>query len=387
MSRSLETEKSECQARIDKELLEAKRNAFGAIESGMETMVSLEAQDETLKSVEDTLEANEHALSKAMKTMTGMTWSGFLYNQCVNTRELVLGATANPPATSTGRTNSIPTNQGSKVSASQSHLTTNQLISNENEKEKDDLDEISSAVATLHQMSLDIGEQIDNHNTTIEKISEKTDKVTEQTLAVTIRASQLSNRTNNRKPKIVGMVQFIDIITGKYLSASNNRLILQQRMDRSTYFMCFMKESHLYGFRNEKTLKFIGCAMLGHIIAENEYFGTQEECYIDINAKTTGILFIARHWGAGGWLKRPLTDPIMTYDHPSNITSSTSNGTSKTIPSIPTPSTSTSPPVPPAGTTEIHPYLTETTSGITDKTGRIEFRINKLHPKEILVED
>jgi hypothetical protein len=349
----MEQERLERQANIEKELLQAKRLAFGALDHGKDTLEMLDKQDEDLRGIEDTLEANQYTLDKSMRTLRGMTWSGFVYNQCVTTKELVLGTTpalpappSNQPSTVRPQSNGVPTRAAAPSSSTGLGIAP---------RERDDLEELSSAVATLHKMSLDIGNQLDNQGVVIDQITEKTEKVTEQTLAVTIRASQLSDRSRNRKPAHVGIIQLIDMVSGKYLAVTDSRLVLSEKKDRSTYFSCYVKESHLFGLQSEKTLKYVGCAMLGHIIAESLYFGTQEECYIDIDAKTTGILFIARHWGAGAWLKRPLADLI-------------------------DPATAGSGPPP-------HPYLAETTTGIMDKSGMIEFTVVRLAAKDVIVDE
>ena len=84
---------------------------------------------------------------------------------------------------------------------------------------------------------------------------------------------------------------------------------------RAAYFKCFVRESSIVGLQNEKTLKFIGCSVLGGVVASTEYFGKYEECYLDFtgsssslakghrNTNRTGICFLARNWGSGGWLK------------------------------------------------------------------------------------
>lgn len=339
---------------IRKELDQAKKLVYNSMNIGRDTIESLDTQDETLRGIQDTLEANEHVLNKSMKTMRGMTWSGYLYNQCVSTKELVFNAL--PPAApqQTQPSTATSASVGTKSDLLSSSSATG-AGSGTSTKVDEDLNEISSAVATLHKMSVDIGNQLDKQSATIDDITDKTDKITDQTLAVTIRASQLSDRSRRSRPTQVGVVQFLDILSGKYLGVLDDRLVLKDRMDRSTYFACFVKEKTLFGLRNEKTLKFVGCAMLGHIVVDSAYFGTQEECYMDVNATpetslTTGILFLARHWGAGAWLKRPLTDLAKS-----------SEGTSAPPP---------------------HPYLTDTTTGISDKTDRIEFRVIRLNPTE-----
>lgn len=358
---------------IANELLQAKRTAYAAMGLGKDTLEMLDEQDETLRGIEDTLEANRNIVDKSMVTLRGMTWSGYLYNQCVNTKEVVLGnvliappskpAVVQSEAGQKGVNTVMPTN-GSLVSC----------------RDKDELEEISSAVAVLHKMGLDIGNQLDNQMSTMDTIAEKTDNLTENTLAVTIRASQLRDRARATKPQFGGIYQFIDTVTGKYLAVSEGRLILSSTLNRSTYFNCYVKESNLFAMQSEKTLKYVGCAMLGHIVAESTYFGTQEECYIDFKAKTTGILLIARHWGAGAWLKRPLEATIAADNGAmaaagaaGNVASGTAGAAAALSPPSAAVSTATAPP---------HPYLTDTTTGIEDKAGIIEFRVVKLAAKD-----
>lgn len=334
---------------IAKELLQAKRSAMTAMGHGKDTLEMLDEQEETLREIEDTLEANAHTVDKSMVTLRGMTWSGYLYNQCVNTKEAILGvnaAVSTPPPTK-------PVIQSLPPVSVETMASNAGLGSLASARDKDDLAEISSAVATLHKMGLEIGQQLDSHTSTMDTIAEKTDLLTEKTLAVTIKASQLRDRTRSAKAQFGGVYQFVDTITGKFLAVSEGRLTLSDKHNRSTYFNCYVKESNLFAMQSEKSLKYVGCAMLGHITAESTYFGTQEECYIDFKAKSTGILFIARHWGAGAWLKRPAP-------------AATTSGN--------------------AGETPAVQYLTETTTGIEDKVDFIEFRAVKLTAKDKVVD-
>lgn len=339
---------------IAKELLQAKRSAMTAMGHGKDTLEMLDEQEETLREIEDTLEANANIVDKSMITLRGMTWSGYLYNQCVNTKEAILGipAVVSTPQPANPATRSLPSGSADTCVIDPG------LGSLVGGRDKDDLAEISSAVATLHKMGLEIGHQLDNHTTTMDTIAEKTDILTEKTLAVTIKASQLRDRTRSSKAQFGGIYQFVDTMTGKFLAVSDGRLVLIDAINRSTYFNCYVKESNLFAMQSEKTLKYVGCAMLGHITAESTYFGTQEECYIDFKAKTTGILFIARHWGAGAWLKRPQAPTVGT---------------------VGSGSAGETPPPPPQ-------YLTETTTGIEDKVDFIEFRAVKLTAKDKIVD-
>lgn len=334
--------------RIQNELNEAKRTAHRSIGLGVSTLEALNEQDEILRGTEDTLEATEQLANRSMVALRGMTWAGYLYNKCADTSGIIFSQPPGGGITAEDRSNTV--NNGNSSAEPNSSGLHSPLSTG---RDKDDLQEISAAVATLHQMGLDIGNQIDMQNGMIDSLSSKTEHVTEKTLAVTIKASQLRDRARGSRAKYGGMYQFLDTATKHFLAVKDGRLILSPTLTRSTYFNCFVKETNLFAMQNEKYQKFVGCAFLGHIVAESVYFGTQEEIFIDFKAKTTGILFIARHWGAGGWLKRPLGVPVGA----------------------------------PEGTAPPHPYLTETTTGIEDKDGWIQFEVIKLDAKEKLVED
>jgi len=353
MSKQVQPELLSREERIQNELFLAKRNAMQAIGHGVGTLEALSEQDEELKGAEDTLEATENLVAKSMTTLRGMTWGGFLYNKCVDTKEIVFGQAAPTKETINERTSGVSSsstsNERSTVSAGESgsSLATS--------RDKDDLQEISAAVATLHQMSLEIGTQLELQNHTIEGLSAKSEKVTEQTLVVTIKASQLRDRSRGSRPQYGGMYQFIDTVTNQFLSVKDGRLVLSPVLNRASYFHCFVKETNLFAAQNDKYQKYMGCAFLGHIVVESTYFGTQEEVFIDFKSEKSGILFLPRHWGAGGWLKRPPAVAVQKEGEP---------------------------PVPPS-----LPYMTETTSSIEDKEGFIEFRPVKINAKQKLAEE
>jgi len=358
--------------RIQNELLQAKRTALQAVGHGVSTLEALNEQDEDIKGIEDTLEATENVVAKSMTTLRGMTWGGYLYNKCVDTKEIVFGQAPGSAAAASNMSNTTNQATNNPTSTSAASGGNSPLMSNGGrEKEKDDLQEISAAVATLHHMSLEIGSQLDMQSYAIDSLSHKTEKVTEQTLAVTLKASQLRDRSRRSRAEYGGMYQFIDTVSNQFLSVIDGRLILSPVLNRATYFHCFVKESHLFAMQNDKTRNYAACAFLGHICVESTYFGTQEEVYIDFKAAKTGILFCARHWGAGGWLKRP---PVPTNNTSTTNTNTTNNTTGSSA----------------SGTTQapaVLPYLTETTSSIDDKEGWIQFTPVKVTVKEKVRDD
>jgi hypothetical protein len=107
-------------------------------------------------------------------------------------------------------------------------------------------------------------------------------------------------------------------------------------------------------------LKYIGTSIFGTIVANADYFGTFEECFIDFNHSTTGILFIARNWNRGGWLKRT----TLCNDINNNTNTASSSNSNNSV---------------------ISYNLVETTSSITDRVGMIRFAaiiisLNKQQP-------
>eukprot|EP01034_Spumella_vulgaris_P023780 gene23780-30048_t len=180
-------------------------------------------------------------------------------------------------------------------------------------------------------MGVTLGEQLDSQKVTLDRIEEKTNIVTDHTLAVTLRTSQLLRKTHKPIQSFVGTFQFIDSVSNRFLSVSaadGTSITFTTVPDLSSYFHVFVKQDHLFGLLNEKTQRYLGCTVWGTVSVSGEYFGGQEECHVDlgpfaptapvvpssknkaVNVReespvTTGLLFTARHWGAGGWLKLP----------------------------------------------------------------------------------
>lgn len=335
--RTTTTEKIDTKA----ELLEAKSHAAQAIVTGRQTLERLQLQEETLNSSEDTLEANEYALDKAMQTLRGMTWSGYMYNQYKNVASVV---SSKPPSVE-----EVHRNRHGRIKEKDNpnnHLNNsyNQTIdfreTNSNKSEEDkELDKIYSAVELLHEIGLTMGDQLINQNKALDDMDRRTEVVTDKTLAVTLKASQLSRNSNRYGAKFVGLYQFMEPETGKFLALNGDNIILSDVPERSTYFNCFVKAQSLIGIQSEKTKKFLGCTMWGTIAAAATYFGKQEECHLELDGRETGILFLARNWGSGGWLK--------------HTSDSDASG-----------------------------VLSDSTSDIRDKVGMIKFKVLKLSEKE-----
>ena len=178
-------------------------------------------------------------------------------------------------------------------------------------------------VAQLHDISITMGEQLNRQNKALETIEELTEKVTDKSLYVTLRATQLSTRVKGKNEQVfIGKFQFIDCVRGKFLSvqtpaplssssvsssssfplsntpptslSSNSStvddvLVLKSVPDRATFFNCFASSDgvrNIFGIQNEKTLKFVGCTMWGTVRCAASYFGTQEVRLIALELST-----------------------------------------------------------------------------------------------------
>ncbi len=178
-------------------------------------------------------------------------------------------------------------------------------------------------------MGVALGESLDSQKITLDRIEDKTTTVTDHTLAVTLRTAQLLRKNHKPIQSFVGTFQLVDISSGRYLSVSaedNCSIAFTVRGGIASYFHLFVKEGHLFGLLSEKSQRYLGCTVWGTVAVSGNYFGAQEECYLDMGPLApgaaadrangdsskaaslssplpTGLLIVARNWGAGGWLK------------------------------------------------------------------------------------
>eukprot|EP01038_Epipyxis_sp_PR26KG_P012732 gene12732-17073_t len=344
---------------IEKEIISAKKNAFQAIGYGITTIEHLDNQEETLRSVEDTLESNEYILNKSMKTMQNMTWSGYLYNKCASVKKIVtnkpIDAEMNIIASKNRKNINNSNNDSNHI---KNKYNNNQLFENnyDNQYEKsdtvtedDEIIEISRAVSTLQQLGTLMTEKLDNQLTSLDRIEDKTDRVNDKTLAVTLKASQLTQRSRKKESEFIGSFQFLDCESGRMLAVFAESIVLTSACtDRSTFFNCFVKENNIIGIQNQKTLKFIGCSLFGSSVCSANAFNKQEETFIELNGQETGIFLCARNWGGGGWIKHTFN---RRNAHNNNNNNNNNNG-------------------------DLFEYevLNDTTNGISDKSGMVKLK-------------
>jgi hypothetical protein len=163
---------------------------------------------------------------------------------------------------------------------------------------------------TLKSIGVNLGEQLDAQNQQLDRIEKSTDKVNDRTLAVTLRTTRLTQRTSSDKGQYIGTFQFISTnptLLGM-LAVQGETLFLSTTADVSTLFDCFLRYGTIVGMRSKYSARYVGCTIWGTVAVSGGYFGSQEECYFDFMAEESGLLCLARNWGAGGWLKAsPLT--------------------------------------------------------------------------------
>ena len=317
--------------RIKKILLQAKGNAYGAVAVASNTINDLEIQNEKLVATEDTIEANEYVVLKSLRTLRGMTWSGMFYNmvtgdvapQINSTRERHSPPPPPPPSSSSSSSsshNSTTANLAVYDSRDRSTLFDCEQQHNNSDirwrtvpDEADNhLNEISSVVANLKDMTLSMSQQLNQQTSCLDRIDHKSGVVNDQLLGVTLKATQLTVRNRRTKIEFVGKYQFIQDSTRKYLSVYMDDIVLISKADKSTFFDVYAKENNLFGLQNCKTLKFIGSTIWMQIRCSGYTFGKQEELYIKLDSPATNIFVLGINFGGGGWLRDDSSGKILT---------------------------------------------------------------------------
>lgn len=294
--------KEESEKRILGYLTEAKQSSHSSILYANTTIEALENQNEVLTSIENNLESQDAMMDQALRKIRGMTWSGTFYNtysDVVTTISSAIPLTINnnPQAEKTTK-EADPTPYEQKEVKSTATAT----VTEKSEEDKL-LDDIFSAASALKQMGLAMGQQLGDQNQHLETIEKKSDQLHDKTLSVSIKASQLTQK-EAKKDRYLGTFQFINTSNSFLLSAApDDSLALTNNADTSTLFQVILRQDTIVGLRNERTGKFVGITMWGSIAVSGNYFGSQEECFMELTGNDTGILFIAKNWGAGGWLK------------------------------------------------------------------------------------
>lgn len=343
---------AEYEKRYQENIDEMKKTIYSSADYGADVCWKLNEQDEVLQGASDKIESTDAILDKSIYALRNMTWTGYVHNTIINTSDFVKNNVFSYTGSSSSSRSSISTSSSEHSNSRPNRIVQTIFTNNNNtipssqssksySKSDKDLEELSSAVETLHSMSMDIGMKLESQAAQIENISERSAQLTDKALALTIQASKLVQNAAYIHSKFTGIYQFVDVETGLYLTANGSSLLLSKATNLPTRFYCYSKGDNIYGLKSEMFMKYIGTSIWGKLIINSDTCGAHEECYIDFNEITTGILMISRNWGSGGWLKR---SPSATDD---GKTTSTANRNFETI--------------------------TETTSSLNDKTNMIRF--------------
>lgn len=289
-------------------LREANITSNEAMEHGRRALDSLAVQEEILRDTEDIVESNEYTLEKTMKILRGMTWSGMIYNAFNSEPSLsdVKGKQSSAVGSSQGNTKTNSHGSYDRTSnVDQHNENKDALLNNSSSRSTDDpeVSQLSKNVGELLSMSQVLGEQISSQKDTINRIDEKTNRVHDKTLAATLKTSQLS-KSGSSKPKFLGVYQFVEAGSAKYLSVLHEDIVLVKESDRSTYFNVYLKSGNLMGIQNIKTLRYIGVTMWGTVVCSGFKFGRYEECYVELDGRPSGLVVLSTNWGGGGYLKQ-----------------------------------------------------------------------------------
>ena len=304
--------KAASEKRIQQYLLSAQRDAHQSIGYGNATIEELDRQNETFRSIEQNLDSQEEIVNQSLRKLRGMTWSGTFYNVFSDVASTISSTISSPaveqPAKSSSVLNEsqISTESTQNLSEKRENTNTNTNSTTIQSEEDKMLEDIANAASVLKQLGLTMGKQLEDQNQQLENIEQRTDQVHDKTLAVSIRASQLTQK-HSKKDRYIGCFQFMNTSNSSLLCVDGDNLALTDSADPSTIFRVILRQDTIVGLQSEKTGKFVGITMWGSIAVSGNYFGSQEECFLELTGNQTGILFIAKNWGAGGWLKAPVS--------------------------------------------------------------------------------
>jgi hypothetical protein len=244
-----------------------------------------------------------------------MTWSGSIYNLFSGQPKSDNEKIATNDSSCVNNTSSSNIQNSLSGKDDRSELFSGSNITRIQEQDKA-LQDLSRSVQQLQDISISIGHSLQNQSEITDRLDEKIARTQDSTLAVSLRACQLTIRANNPMEILLGEYLFIDS-KGRYLSMQDDYSItLQDRIDRSTVFLVFGKGC-ICGLRNMKTLRYIGVSFWGTIQGTSHTFGKSEEMYFPLDGSKSGLLLLNCNWGGGGWLKKDVSGtsapPTLSY--------------------------------------------------------------------------
>ena len=321
-------------SKVSVQIEESLRLTEEAQTRGLSALNNLQTQEENLDGARRTMEANEYTLAKTQKVLRGMTWSGAIYNMFASdpTPTSVASAGASSSMTSTSSRSNGAQGSGSRTENRQVPIEALGPWQGDTAAEEgmDPMHGVLKGVEALHDMSLSLGQKIQANNDKIQDTERVLQSNEDQLLKATLRTAQLTQRNTRSVETLVGTFQFIHTPTGRYLAVADasDDLVLQdpvtgsggEPVDRASLFFIYKKEQLLMGALNAKTHKWIGTTWLGDIKASGERFGRNEELYVDITGRPSGVYVLACNWYSGGWIRTPpvAEEPVTSMLRPSS---------------------------------------------------------------------
>ncbi len=264
---------------------------------------------ELLRSAEDNVDSNQHIIQQSQRVLRGMTWSGYFYNLF----------TSEPPTVQTGSASSSLGNSSAQLPRSELKISPPDAQAKEDlvnssvikspasgklQAQDDALLEVSRSLGELHQIGIAMGETLDSHNQSLDRLGAKTKALEESTLEVLLRSSQLISRSNGGNAEYLGEYRLeITFPRRGFLGVVDDKLVVHSREDLSTTFRVFVKENHIFGLQSVMSLRYLATGTFVSISAHSYRFNKSSESYVDLSGDQTGIFFLDCNWGRGGWLK------------------------------------------------------------------------------------
>eukprot|EP01031_Cornospumella_fuschlensis_P037836 gene37836-45964_t len=277
-----------------------------SLDYGSHTLNSLLEQEEKLNDTEKIMEDNSVIIAESLRRMRGMTWAGMIYN-AVSAISTTSSSSKNPAVDATTSV-SFSHSQANRANDHAQDSEDHNLFEVRPERpplsEEDKmLEELARSVSSLHSVSVTIGEALESNTKQIDRLDLNAEKLHDETLYASLRASRLTaSKASSSLIKPIALYQFVT--DDGLLASVGERLVITKNATRSCIFGCYVKNQMIIGLRSETTLKYVGCTIWGTIAVSGEYFGSQEECFVDLNGRRSGILLMSRNFGGGGWLKK-----------------------------------------------------------------------------------
>eukprot|EP01041_Mallomonas_annulata_P003205 gene3205-6327_t len=165
---------------------------------GLNSISLLRAQNESLSSLECRLDDDARIYQQSKKALRGISWYGMLYNIMINDNH---------------HHEDIPSPKISSDEILCNNLTSVTETNNSNNQD-DDIKQLGEIVDKVHNISVIMSHIIDEQNTKIDRIHKKADTVNDESLALTLRITQLRKGYISLQKYFLGKFQMKEYNSG-----------------------------------------------------------------------------------------------------------------------------------------------------------------------------